>query len=149
MSVHTTCLHGISQFSHSDFINPSLMVMASCFVDELFPKGYTVICHQCQEPFSNKQSLVEHLRIEHGTNCSKGYPMYLCDECFYVSQNNHKGFKKHKEYHKLSHVYRCNKCWFLSVTELGIGNHARVSPLCSPKDLVEIRDGVPTPLILG
>ena len=110
-----------------------------------FPKGYKAACNQCQATFTSKISRLNHFKYEHGKDWPLCYLIRLCGECFFVAQNCSRSFKRHKEYHKLSHVYRCNECWFLCETIGGIRKHVNVSLRCSMRDVVEIKDGVSTP----
>ena len=116
-----------------------------CSLDAEFPDGYQAICNQCEATFTSKGSLLAHVEIVHNKKYESGYNLFLCDECYYVSHNNYKGFRHHKKCHKLSHVYRCNGCWFLSGTLGGIRRHLNKSLPCSIEDVVEIRDGVSSP----
>ena len=114
-------------------------------IDAQFPEGYKAFCKHCIAIFTNKRSLLDHLKIVHDKPYLSGYKLHLCDECFYVSQNCQKSFKRHKECHELSHVYRCNRCWFLNGTIRGMRVHVNASQSCSAKDIVKIEDGVSSP----
>ena len=107
------------------------------FTDEEFPEGYKAFCPYCPAAFTNKQDLIKHFQEEHGKTPAGNYPIMLCDMCCFVSQNSYTTFKQHREYHKLSLVYKCTRCLFLSPSPQGILRHA-TNTFCNRHDLVQI-----------
>ena len=105
--------------------------------DEEFPEGYKAFCPHCSAAFTNKQDLIKHFREEHDKSYAQKFPIILCDMCCFVAQGCYKTHEKHRQCHKLSVVYKCTRCLFLSPTYRGILKHAHRT-FCDRHDLVQI-----------
>ena len=118
--------------------------MTLFFSEEEFPEGYKAFCPYCPAAFTNKQELIKHFQEEHDKTPAGNYPIMLCDMCCFVAQNSYTTFKQHREYHRLSVVYKCTRCLYLSSSNMGIKRHAR-NNFCSDDDLVFIQNSVGVP----